>query len=89
MLAYCTALQLERGWLVYAQGGSAGIRHIRNTSIEIIQYPLDLAASPVALLRQVAALASKALASIRGPKGDELLLAGAYDFAQAVNEAER
>jgi 5-methylcytosine-specific restriction enzyme subunit McrC len=72
MLAYCTALQLERGWLVYAQGGSAGRRRIRNTSIEIIQYPLDLAASPTALLRQVAALASEALASIRGPKDAEL-----------------
>jgi 5-methylcytosine-specific restriction enzyme subunit McrC len=71
MLAYCTALQLERGWLVYAQGGSGGVRRIRNTSIEIIQYPLDLAASPAVLLRQVAALASKALALIRGLKGAE------------------
>jgi 5-methylcytosine-specific restriction enzyme subunit McrC len=71
MLAYCTALQLERGWLVYAQGGSAGVRHVRNTSIEIIQYPLDLAAPPAVLLREVAALASRALASIRGSKGAE------------------
>lgn len=71
MLAYCTALQLERGWLVYAQGGTAGVRCVRNTSIEIIQYPLDLAASPAALLRQVATLASKALVSIREIKRTE------------------
>jgi 5-methylcytosine-specific restriction enzyme subunit McrC len=71
MLAYCTALQLERGWLVYAQGGAAGMRRVRNTSIEIIQYPLDLAAPPAALLRKVAALASTALASIQEPKGTD------------------
>jgi 5-methylcytosine-specific restriction enzyme subunit McrC len=66
MLAYCTALQLECGWLVYAQGDSQGVRRIRNTSIEIIQYSLDLTASPAVLLRQVAALASAALASSPG-----------------------
>jgi 5-methylcytosine-specific restriction enzyme subunit McrC len=66
MLAYCTALQLQRGWLVYVQGGSSGVRRVRNTSIEIIQYPLDLAASPSAVLHQVAALAGRALATSSG-----------------------
>ncbi len=61
MLAYCTALQLRRGWLVYAQGGSPGVRRIRNTPIEVIQYPLDLAAPPQDLLRQLAALAGSAV----------------------------
>lgn len=66
MLAYCIALQLERGWLVYAQGDSQGVRRIRNTSIEIIQYPLELSASPAALLRQVRGLARSALAHSPG-----------------------
>jgi 5-methylcytosine-specific restriction enzyme subunit McrC len=61
MLAYCTALQLERGWLVYAQGASPGVHRVRHTSIEIVQYPLDLALAPGELLLQVAALAKKAL----------------------------
>jgi 5-methylcytosine-specific restriction enzyme subunit McrC len=61
MLAYCTALQLERGWLAYAQGASPGVHCVRHTSIEIVQYPLDLALAPGELLLQVAALAKKAL----------------------------
>ena len=43
MLAYCTALNVPVGWLVYAEGrGSAFQRRIRNTDISIIEYPLDL-----------------------------------------------
>jgi 5-methylcytosine-specific restriction enzyme subunit McrC len=61
MLAYCTALQLPRGWLVYAQGNAPpGVRRVRHTSIDIIQYPLDLAVSPTDLLRQVDTLAGTA-----------------------------
>jgi len=63
MLAYCTALQLQQGWLIYAQGGSPGIRRIRNTSVEIIQYPLDLGRDPAALLHQVKQLAAAATAT--------------------------
>ena len=45
------------------------VRRVRNTSIEIIQYPLDPVAPPATLLRQVAALADTALDSIRQSKG--------------------
>ena len=39
MLAYCTAMQLPRGWLVYAQGNAPpGIRRVRHRSVDIIQY---------------------------------------------------
>jgi 5-methylcytosine-specific restriction enzyme subunit McrC len=66
MLAYCTALQLPRGWLVYAQGSAPpGVRRVRHTSVDIIQYPLDLAASPADLLRQVDMLARTALGLTR------------------------
>ena len=66
MLAYCTALQLTRGWLVYAQGNAPpGVRRVRHTSVDIIQYPLDLAASPADLLRQVGMLARTALGLTR------------------------
>ena len=66
MLAYCTALQLPRGWLVYAQGNAPpGVRRVRHTSVDIIQYPLDLAASPADLLRQVDMLARTALGLTR------------------------
>jgi len=61
MLAYCTALNVPVGWLVYAEGrGSAFQRHIRNTDISIIEYPLDLTADPTDLLAQVRRLADRA-----------------------------
>ena len=61
VLAYCTALHVPVGWLVYA-GGSRGavLRQVRNTGISIVEYPLDLAASPLSLLEQIAALATDA-----------------------------
>ena len=66
MLAYCTALQLPRGWLVYAQGNAPpGVQRVRHTSIDIVQYPLDLAAAPADLLRQIDTLAAAALGLVR------------------------
>lgn len=57
MLAYCTALGLDRAWLVYARGFSGPVeRQIRNTVIRVVEYPLDLGARPHELLGQVAAL---------------------------------
>ncbi|NEE01148.1 McrC family protein [Phytoactinopolyspora halotolerans] len=53
MLAYCTALQLRRGYLVYAKGAAAPVVHeIVNTdpSVEVVQYPLDLSGSPQQIL---------------------------------------
>jgi 5-methylcytosine-specific restriction enzyme subunit McrC len=75
MLAYCTALGLPTGWLVYAQGTSApGTFRIRNTGIDVVQYPLDLAAHPRDLLSQVDALASTAIyrADQPGQVGDRV-----------------
>lgn len=61
MLAYCTALSVPVAWLVYAQGsGSPRTRPIKNTRISIVEYPLDLRASPRDLLRQVDELARRA-----------------------------
>ena len=43
MLAYCTALSLSRGWLVYAHGDTRQDRlRVKNTSIDIVQYPLEI-----------------------------------------------
>jgi 5-methylcytosine-specific restriction enzyme subunit McrC len=65
MLAYCTALDVPRAWLVYAQGGSRPVeRLIRNTKISIVEYPLDLRARPRELLAQVDVLAARAWAAL-------------------------
>ncbi len=61
VLAYCTALHVPVGWLVYAEGSRGAVmRRVRNTGISIVEYPLNLAASPLDLLEQVAALAAAA-----------------------------
>ena len=60
MLAYCTALSVPTAWLVYAGGGKANRRRIRNTDVEVIEYPLDLRADPRDLLMQVDGLARRA-----------------------------
>ncbi|OJV83562.1 MAG: restriction endonuclease [Cellulomonas sp. 73-92] len=66
--AYCTALGLRRGWLVYAGSraeGAAPSRHrIRNTEIDIVQWPLDVSRKPSELLRDVEQLASLALRGV-------------------------
>lgn len=61
MLAYCTALSVPTGWLVYAQGSaSPSTRPIKNTNISIVEYPLDLRALPQDLLEQIGQLAHRA-----------------------------
>ena len=64
MLAYCTALGLQEGWLVYAQGAH-GVRQIevRNTDVTIKEYPLDVSAPPAGLIEQIDALAIAAIDS--------------------------
>jgi 5-methylcytosine-specific restriction enzyme subunit McrC len=62
MLSYCTALGLTTGWLVYAHGAApSGVRRIRNSGVTIILHPLDLAAEPRDLLRQIDELAHQAI----------------------------
>ncbi|WP_170176231.1 McrC family protein [Lentzea flaviverrucosa] len=62
VLAYCTALQVNHAWLVYA-GDSAKITShcILNSSITITTWALDLQASPQDLVAQVERLAQIAL----------------------------
>ena len=61
MLAYCTALKVPRAWLEYAQGGANPVvRHIVNTDISVVEYPLDLRLAPKDLLRQIETLAESA-----------------------------
>ncbi|MEU0395792.1 restriction endonuclease [Streptomyces sp. NPDC006208] len=60
MLAYCTALGLPDGHLVYAKGNAPHAAHrIRNASITIHQHALDLDQPPRALLADVQDLAER------------------------------
>lgn len=60
VLAYCTALDVPVGWLVYAGKGPVREYRIANTAITVVEYPLDLAVGPQELLRRVAGLAAAA-----------------------------
>lgn len=61
MLAYCTALQTDTAWLVYASGTAGAVpRRIVNTPVAVVEYPLDLAAPPRRLLDQIDQLATVA-----------------------------
>lgn len=59
MLAYCTALGLGVGHLIYAKGNEPQLTHlIRNSPVRIEAHALDLEQTPVAILDQVDQLAS-------------------------------
>jgi 5-methylcytosine-specific restriction enzyme subunit McrC len=60
MLAYATAMELDRAWLVYAGPGDARVRRVAHTDKEIAEFPLDLSKSPRDLLTRVADLADRA-----------------------------
>ncbi|WP_306324407.1 McrC family protein [Streptomyces venezuelae] len=58
MLAYCTALGLSEGHLIYARGGALHASHqVRNAGIAIHQHVLDLEGQPAELLKTVRDLA--------------------------------
>jgi 5-methylcytosine-specific restriction enzyme subunit McrC len=60
MLAYCTALGLRRGHLVYAEGNELPARHVvRNACVEIVCHALDLDQDPRDLIAQVHSLADE------------------------------
>lgn len=66
MLAYCTALEVSRAWLIYAGGGDAPrVHRIKNTSVEVVMYPLDLSASPSEILDRVKTIADAAISHSR------------------------
>lgn len=59
MLAYCTALRLSDGHLVYAKGNADQRLHtVRHANVTIHAHTLDLAAAPAALLEQIDGLAA-------------------------------
>ncbi|WP_364308204.1 McrC family protein [Paenarthrobacter nitroguajacolicus] len=60
MLAYCTALDVPRAWLVYAGRGAARVRRVRNTEISVVEFPLDLSQEPQELLDRVRELSRRA-----------------------------
>ena len=66
MLAYCTALRLADGHLVYAKGNADQRTHtVRHAAVTIHAHTLDLAAAPAELLSRVGALA-RSVAAVGG-----------------------
>lgn len=65
LLAYCTALGLDRGHLIYARGNELPARYrVLNAHVEIICHTLDLDVEPDRLLFQVDRLASTLARSV-------------------------
>ncbi|MGW2649253.1 McrC family protein [Streptomyces sp. NPDC001393] len=60
MLAYCTALGLREGHLVYAKGNAShGAHRVRHAGIVIHQHALELDQEPAGLLADIAATARR------------------------------
>ncbi|SFL06651.1 5-methylcytosine-specific restriction enzyme subunit McrC [Streptosporangium canum] len=65
MLAYCTALNLREGHLVYAKGDAPHAAHrVRHAGITLHQHALELDQPPAGLLAEVQALARRLTASV-------------------------
>ncbi|GHE26408.1 hypothetical protein GCM10018781_78580 [Kitasatospora indigofera] len=65
MLAYCTALGLPEGHLVYARGNAPHAAHrVRHAGIVIHQHALDLDRPPGDLLAEVRSLARQMLPGV-------------------------
>ncbi|XMA39413.1 restriction endonuclease [Streptomyces albogriseolus] len=66
MLAYCTALGLRDGHLVYAKGNAGHAAHrVRRAGIVIHQHALDLDQDPAGLLADVAEMAARMVSGLR------------------------
>lgn len=66
MLAYCTALNLREGHLIYAKGEAPSVRHrVRHAGIVIHQHAIDLELSPTELLDQVHQIADRLAAPLK------------------------
>jgi len=64
MLAYCTALRLDRGHLIYAQGNERPrVYDIEAAGVLITAHALDLSGTPAELLHRIRNLATELLAS--------------------------
>ncbi|MDQ6740842.1 MAG: McrC family protein, partial [Actinomycetota bacterium] len=57
MLAYCTALDVERAWLIYAGSGPPRIRRVGNSAVSIAEFPLDVSQPAEILLKRVRTVA--------------------------------
>lgn len=70
MLAYCTALRLESGYLIYAGSraeGAVPLKHrILNSGVSVTTWPLDVNVAPIALIAQVAAAGRESLSMAGG-----------------------
>ncbi len=70
LLAYCTALRLRDGHLVYAKGNATQVTHaVRHAGITIHAHTLDLDTPPAALLAQVEDVADGIAAGAGPPSG--------------------
>ncbi len=70
LLAYCTALRLRDGHLVYAKGNEVEVAHtVRHAGIAIHAHTLDLEEPPAALLAQVGELADRIATPCSEPAG--------------------
>ncbi|RJQ75152.1 restriction endonuclease [Pseudonocardiaceae bacterium YIM PH 21723] len=64
VISYCTALGVERAWLVYSGDTAKATRHrILNSPITVITYALDLDVAPTELIAQIGHLADSITAS--------------------------
>lgn len=77
MLAYCTALDLDRGYLVYAAHSGAEVRDlaVKNAACEICVRTVDIRRAPELLLAEVAGLAAEIARGARAEAGGELAAA--------------
>lgn len=70
LLAYCTALDLPRGHLVYARGNEEPGRHVvRNAGVEIVCHAVDLQQQPEALLAGMSRVAAAVAEPVCLPRG--------------------
>lgn len=70
LLAYCTALDLPPGHLVYARGNEEPGRYVvRNAGVEIVCHAVDLQQQPEALLAQMSRVAAAVAEPVCLPRG--------------------
>lgn len=75
MLAYCTALDLHKGYLVYAahSGAEVGDLSVKHSDREICVRTVDIRKRPEALLVEVGALAAEIAREARSARGATLV----------------
>lgn len=68
LLAYCTALGLNEGHLVYAEGNEAAVAHqLRRSGVRVVCHALDLSRSPQDILHQIDVLSLRVAEKPRTP----------------------